>query len=155
MRPPKPKYWLWMMSGATIRSISSRLLVCSQVGMTPSVSPLCGAVSNSGIGMKGAVAGLSQRASPEGGGATAAAGAAGSGAGSCARAPYAPASNASAQAAAHRPGPLGHGTLASAPGLRAARRGDAVVGGPVGAPAVELVDDIELDLVLPGIVCPQ
>src|SRR5260370_11515847 len=139
MWAPQPKYWLWMMSGAVIRSISSRLLVCNQVGMAPSVSPLCGSVSKSGIGMKGAVAGSSQRASPEGGGATAPAGAAGFGAGSCAPAPYAPASNASAQAAAHRPGPLRHGTVASAPGLRAAREGDAGVGGPVGAPAREVV----------------
>src|SRR6266436_7930348 len=153
MRLPKPKYWLWMMSGAMIRSISSRLLVCSQVGMTPSVSPLCGAVSNSGIGMKGAVAGLSQRASPEGGGATAAAGAARSGAGSCARAPYAPASNASAQAAAHRPGPLRHGTVAIASARRVPAMGS--LDGPVDALAVEVVDDIELDLVLPRIVCPQ
>jgi hypothetical protein len=91
--------------------------------MTPSVSPLCGSVSNSGIGMKGAVAGSSQRARPDGGGA---AGGADSGAGSCARAPYAPASNASAQAATHPP-----------------------------ALVVEVVDDIELDLVLPGMVCPQ
>src|SRR2546430_5141992 len=73
MWAPQPKYWLWMMSGATIRSISSRLLVCSQVGSRPSVSPLCGSVSKSGIGMKGAVAGLSQRASPAGGGAAGAA----------------------------------------------------------------------------------
>src|SRR6266853_314687 len=126
MWAPQPKYWLWMMSGATIRSISSRLLVCSQVGSRPSVSPLCGSVSKSGIGMKGAVAGLSQRASPADAGATGAAGGADSGAGSCARAPYAPASNASAQAAAHPP-----------------------------ALVVEVVDDIELDLVLPGMVCPQ
>src|SRR5256885_1906212 len=77
MWAPQPKYWLWMMSGATIRSISSRLLVCSQVGSRPSVSPLCGSVSKSGIGMKGAVAGLSQRASPERGGAARAAGAGG------------------------------------------------------------------------------
>src|SRR5438045_4323836 len=41
------------------------------------------------------------------------------------------------------------------PGLRAAREGDAGVGGPVGALVVEVIDDIELDLVLPGIVCPQ
>src|SRR5437879_12029930 len=149
MRLPKPKYWLWMMSGAMIRSISSRLLVCSQVGMTPSVSPLCGSVSNSGIGMKGAVAGSSQRASPEG--ATAAAGAARSGAGSCARAPYAPASNASAQAAAHRPGPFRHGTVAIASARRVPAMGS--LEGPVGAPVVDVL--IDLDLVLPGIVCPQ
>src|SRR6266404_938823 len=70
MRLPQPKYWLWMMSGAMIRSISSRVLVRSQVGITPSVSPLCGSVSISGIGMKGAFAGSNQRASLEGGGAT-------------------------------------------------------------------------------------
>src|SRR5882762_5675463 len=140
MWAPQPKYWLWMRSGATIRSISSRVLVCSQVGMTPSVSPLCGSVSKSGIGMKGDVAGSSQRARPDGGGAAAAAGAAGPGAGSCARAPYAPVSNASAQAAVHRPGPLRHGTVVIA---------------PAGAPVVDVLDDIELDLVLPGIVCPQ
>src|SRR6266481_1714698 len=73
MRLPQPKYWLWMMSGAMIRSISSRVLVRSQVGITPSVSPLCGSVSISGIGMKGAFAGSNQRASLEGGGATGAA----------------------------------------------------------------------------------
>src|SRR6266853_1706042 len=153
MWAPQPKYWLWMMSGATIRSISSRLLVCSQVGSRPSVSPLCGSVSKSGIGMKGAVAGLSQRASPADAGATGAAGGADSGAGSCARAPYAPASNASAQAAAHRPGPLRHGTVA----IASARRVPAIgsLDGPAGALAVAVVDDIELDLVLPGIVCPQ
>src|SRR5712671_8041347 len=142
MRLPKPKYWLWMMSGATIRSISSRLLVCSQVGMTPSVSPLCGSVSNAGIGMKGAVAELSQRASPEGGGATAAAGAARSGAGSCARAPHAPPSNASAQAAAHRPRPLRHGTVAIASARRVPAMGS--LDGPVGAPVVDdVLDDID------------
>src|SRR6266853_3816858 len=153
MCAPQPKYWLWMMSGAVIRSISSRLLVYSQVGMTPSVSPLCGSVSKSGIGMKGALAGSSQRARPEGGGSTGAAGGAGTGAGSCARAPYAPASNASAQAAAHRPGPLRHGTVA----IASARRVPAIgsLDGPVDALAVEVVDDIELDLVLPRIVCPQ
>src|ERR1700686_5506487 len=201
-----------MMSGAMIRSISSRVLVRSQVGITPSVSPLCGSVSISGIGMKGAFAGSNQRASPEGGGTTGAAGTAstaGTGADSSARAPV-PASSASAQAAAHRPGAWRHGTgaLASArrvpaigsldtggaartgdvpgdgwgrrqwgsecaagvgvtlvgevvaehgnfPGLRATREGDAGVGGPVGALEVEVVDDIELDLVLPGIVRPQ
>jgi len=103
MRLPQPKYWLWMMSGAMIRSISSRVLVCSQVGITPSVSPLCGSVSISGIGMKGAFAGSNQRASLEGGGATGAA-AAGAGADSSARAPYPATSSASAQAAAHRLG---------------------------------------------------
>jgi hypothetical protein len=77
-------------------------LLRSQVGITPSVRPLCGSVSISGIGMNGAVAGLSQRATPEGGGAIGAAGgAAGTGADSSARAPYPPASSASAQAAAH------------------------------------------------------
>ncbi len=80
-----------------MRSISSRLLVCSQVGMTPSVSPLCGSVSMAGIGMKGAVAGLSQRARSEGGGAAGAVDS--TGADSCARAAYAAASSASAQAA--------------------------------------------------------
>ncbi len=97
MWAPQPKYWLWMMSGAVMRSISLRLLVRSQVGITPSVSPLCGSVSIAGIGMKGAVAGLSQRARPEGGGAGGAV--AGTGAGTCARAAYAAASSASAQAA--------------------------------------------------------
>src|SRR5882762_4494218 len=153
MWAPQPKYWLWMRSGATIRSISSRVLVCSQVGMTPSVSPLCGSVSKSGIGMKGDVAGSSQRARPDGGGAAAAAGAAGPGAGSCARAPYAPVSNASAQAAVHRPGPLRHGTVAIASACRVPAMGS--LDGHAGAPVVDVLDDIELDLVLPGIVCPQ
>src|SRR5207302_11327911 len=69
---PQPKYWLWMRSGAMILSISSRSLVLSQVGIRPSVSPLCGSVSIAGMGMNGAVAGSSQRASPDGAGAGAA-----------------------------------------------------------------------------------
>src|SRR5437773_9167420 len=139
MWAPQPKYWLWMMSGAVMRSISLRLLVCSQVGMTPSVSPLCGSVSIAGIGMKGAVAGSSQCARPEGGGAAGAV--AGTGAGSCARAAYAAASSASTQAAAQVVAE--HGDFA---GLRAARESDPGVGAPAGAFVIEFVDDIELDL---------
>src|SRR5437879_13569858 len=116
MWAPQPKYWLWMMSGAVMRSISLRLLVRSQVGITPSVSPLCGSVSIAGIGMKGASAGSSQRARPEGAGAGGTA-VAGAGAGSSARAPD-PASSASAPAAAQVVAE--HGDF---PGLRAAREG--------------------------------
>jgi hypothetical protein len=40
MRLPQPKYWLRMMSGAMISSISFCALVCSTVGINPSVVPL-------------------------------------------------------------------------------------------------------------------
>src|SRR6266705_3562377 len=80
---PQPKYWLWMRSGAMILSISSRSLVRSQVGIRPSVSPLCGSVSIAGMGMNGAVAGSNQRMSPDGAGA----GAAGAGGAAAASAP--------------------------------------------------------------------
>src|SRR5438874_9936163 len=92
---PQPKYWLWLRSGATIRSISSCSLVLSQVGIRPSVSPLCGSVSIAGMGMNGAVAGSSQRMSPDGAGAGAA-GAGGAAAASAPPAPRAVASSASA-----------------------------------------------------------
>src|SRR5207302_6936288 len=87
---PQPKYWLWMRSGAMILSISSRSLVLSQVVIRPSVSPLCGSVSIAGMGMNGAVAGSSQRASPDG------ADAGGAAAASAPPAPRAVASSASA-----------------------------------------------------------
>src|SRR5437773_6054170 len=92
---PQPKYWLWMRSGAMILSISSRSLVRSQVGIRPSVSPLCGSVSIAGMGMNGAVAGSNQRMSPDGAGAGAA-GAGGAAAASAPPAPRAVASSASA-----------------------------------------------------------
>src|SRR5437667_1134648 len=92
---PQPKYWLWMRSGAIILSISSRSLVRSQVGIRPSVSPLCGSVSIAGIGMNGAVAGSNQRMSPDGAGGGAA-GAGGAAAASAPPAPRAVASSASA-----------------------------------------------------------
>src|SRR5947208_15458411 len=60
----QPKYWLWMRSGATIRSISSCSLVLSQVGIRPSVSPLCGSGSDAGVGMNGAGGGWNQGMSP-------------------------------------------------------------------------------------------
>src|SRR5437764_15226683 len=87
---PQPKYWLWMRSGAMILSISSRSLVLSQVGLRTGVSPLCGSVSIAGMGMNGAVAGSSQRASPDG------ADAGGAAAASAPPAPRAVASSASA-----------------------------------------------------------
>src|SRR5205807_2775492 len=111
---PQPKYWLWMRSGATIRSISSCSLVLSQVGIRPSVSPLCGSVSIAGMGMNGAVAGSSQRMSPDGAGAGAA-GAGGAAAVSAPPAPRAVASSASAHTV-HQPVDLRRDldTLASA-----------------------------------------
>src|SRR5438876_939506 len=113
---PQPKYWLWMRSGATIRSISSCSLVLSQVGIRPSVSPLCGSVSIAGMGMNGAVAGSSQRMSPEGaaarvgGGGVGGAGAAGAGGGAAPGAGCAAASTADAVAGAS---PLALRTVAS------------------------------------------
>src|SRR5213079_2660217 len=73
----------------------SRSLVRSQVGIRPSVSPLCGSVSIAGMGMNGAVAGSNQRMSPDGAGAGAA-GAGGAAAASAPPAPRAVASSASA-----------------------------------------------------------
>src|SRR5271165_1294197 len=59
-----------------ILRISRCSSVTKIVGITPTVVPLLGSTSISGIGMKGAVAGFNQRASPCGGAAAAALGAA-------------------------------------------------------------------------------
>src|SRR6516225_4196983 len=215
MPAPQPKYWLWKTSGAVMRSISPRSLTSRKVAKTPSVTPLCGSTSISGMGMKGAVAGFSQRAMPLGGfaGAGEATGAGGTSAAcgsSCAAVPEA-ATSSPATAAAPAGAPVACvprrrisiaasvrrvpavraleacgtaragnvpgdgwngrkrraegaagvrimlvreivGEQCQLPGSRTTREGHAGICRPVGRLKVEIVDDVELDLVLPHVV---
>src|SRR6516164_3301980 len=202
-----------------MRSISFRSLTRRKVAMTPSVTPLCGSTSISGMGMKGATAGSSQRMRPVGlagaeGASRGAAGTPGATAGaSCAGRLEAPASIAAtataptagrasllrrrrinaptsvrrvpavgpleacgAARAGDVPGDGWNGRKRRAdraagvrimlvrqivgeqrqlPGPCTAGQGHTGIRGPIGRLIVEIVDDVELDLVLPHVVGAQ